>query len=239
MLGHKPFKYNTTRNAIAVFGYVFGGIHIIRSGDTIKVPLEYSPKEKYYKRLVSDPNELQVESIILPRMGFDLTDIEYYVERERNRHTKHSVPGHTRFSGVPYRLTFELYVYTRKLGALYNIMEQILPHFRPNFPVHVKSGDPKFDITDTYNITLESGMELDIEYEDDLETRRIVMGSMSFTMDVRYYGPVEETNEIRKVSVNLINSAVNAGEQLMITGDKNEDGEIFNVQQVLKDINLN
>ena len=51
--------------------------------NTIKVPLSYSPKEKMLARIDGDPN-LARPAIVLPRMGFELTSINYAPERKLN-----------------------------------------------------------------------------------------------------------------------------------------------------------
>ena len=79
MLGH-TFYHNTIRRYVILFGTLFNDIHINREDTsqgvtrTIKVPISYGPKEKMLARLDADP-ELKRPAIVLPRMSFELTDL--------------------------------------------------------------------------------------------------------------------------------------------------------------------
>ena len=73
----RQFYHESMRKVVVAFGTIFNNIVIHRTnsdGDVVqrlKVPLSYSPKEKFLARLEQQPNLDQREmAITLPRMGF-------------------------------------------------------------------------------------------------------------------------------------------------------------------------
>jgi len=82
MLG-QYFYHESIRKTIVAFGSLFNDVFIIRKNaadkevQTLKVPLAYGPKQKFLVRLVGDPNLDQKVAITLPRIGFELTGIDY------------------------------------------------------------------------------------------------------------------------------------------------------------------
>jgi len=80
----KYFYNESMRRMTIAFGQIFNNIQIKRkdsSGTTvqsIQVPLAYAPKEKFLVRLDQQPDLDNREfAITLPRMGFEITGIEY------------------------------------------------------------------------------------------------------------------------------------------------------------------
>ena len=94
---YSPFYNRTTRAYVVSFGDLFNEIYIQKAEqdgtvrNTIKVPISFSKKERYLTRLLSpeaknmegDEDNTNVQ-IILPRMGFDLVDIQYDANRKVN-----------------------------------------------------------------------------------------------------------------------------------------------------------
>ena len=83
MFGQR-FYHESLRKVVVAFGTIFNNVIIHRTnsdGDVvqkIKVPLAYSPKEKFLVRLEQQPNLEQRETAIsLPRMGFEISGISY------------------------------------------------------------------------------------------------------------------------------------------------------------------
>ena len=78
----KRFYHESLRKVVVAFGTIFNNIIIHRtnsSGDVvqkIKVPLAYSPKEKFIARLDQQPDLVQDRrvAVTLPRMGLKYQD---------------------------------------------------------------------------------------------------------------------------------------------------------------------
>ena len=68
------FYWSTIRKSIVAFGNIFNNIHIDRlnsSGNitqTLRVPLSYSPKQKFLARIAAQPNSFEQNfQTFLPR----------------------------------------------------------------------------------------------------------------------------------------------------------------------------
>ena len=85
MFNHQQFYHKHTNKAIIAFGTIFNSINIRRldsSGNlaqSIRVPLAYSPKQKFLSRIAQIPTaETRGEvAITLPRMGFEILGFNF------------------------------------------------------------------------------------------------------------------------------------------------------------------
>jgi len=77
------YYWGTVRKAIVAFGNMFNNITIEKKGPnntTIvqRVPLSYSPKQKFLARINQQPNVDKASmQVILPRMGFEMVAMDY------------------------------------------------------------------------------------------------------------------------------------------------------------------
>ena len=79
----KSFYWGTIRKSIVAFGNMFNNITIDRrdvNGNVTqiqKVPLSYSPKQKFLTKIRQLPDiDTQNIQILFPRMGFELVKLE-------------------------------------------------------------------------------------------------------------------------------------------------------------------
>ena len=122
----KQFYHESLRKIVVSFGTIFNNIVIVRKdgdGGTIqrlKVPLSYSPKEKFLTRLEQQPNLDQREmAMSLPRMGFEIAGLSYdssrklqWVGKFKNVNTSDASKQYHQYNPVPYNLSFNLYSFT-------------------------------------------------------------------------------------------------------------------------------
>ena len=212
------FYHKQIRNTVIAFGTIFNNIHIKRldsSGNplqNIKVPLSYSPKEKFIARLDQQASLTGTDSsvaITLPRMAFDINGYSYDPTRKLNKNQKRGVVTtnadttklNTQYSPVPYDVSIELNVFTANSDDGLQIIEQILPYFQPDYTVTMIENsvmDSKRDIP----FILES-----VNYEDtyagDLTSTRRITYSLSFTAKIYLYGPISTGAIIKTVSADL------------------------------------
>ena len=212
------FYHKQIRNTVIAFGTIFNNIHIKRldsSGNplqSLKVPLSYSPKEKFIARLDQQTSLTGSDSsvaITLPRMAFDITGYAYDPSRKLNKNQKVGVVTtnedttklNAQYSPVPYDVSFELNVFTATSDDGLQIIEQILPYFQPDYTVTMIESttmDTKRDIP----FILES-----VNYEDtyagDLTTTRRITYTISFTAKIYLYGPISTGATIKTVSADL------------------------------------
>jgi hypothetical protein len=184
------FYHKQIRNTVIAFGTIFNNINIKRldsSGNplqNIRVPLSYSPKEKFIARLEQNTDLTGSDSsvaITLPRMAFDITGYSYDASRKLNKNQKinkvttnaDTTKLNTQYMPVPYNVKFELNVFTATSDDGLQIIEQILPYFQPDYTVTMienSTMDTKRDIP----FILES-VNYDDSYTGSLTTLRIFM----------------------------------------------------------------
>ena len=132
MFGHK-FYHQSLRKYIILMGTLFNDIHIERknsSGNiiqTIKCPLTYAPREKVTARLEQNPSLTEQQSVLLPRISFEMTTLMYDPSRKLNTMNKWKKDAGTANTGanklkhtfqpVPYDISFDLNLY--KVNCLY------------------------------------------------------------------------------------------------------------------------
>ena len=211
MLG-TPFYHETIKRSVSVFGTLFNNISIQREGGTtIKVPLAYGPRQKFIARL-HQQSTLGLDgttvrtAMSLPRMAFELTSIDYDAVRKLSKKTQLKKAKSTdptvmqyQYSPAPYNLGFDLNVMVKNTDDGLQIIEQIMPYFTPDFTVSINTIP---DVGDKRDIPIIlSSITQNDEYEGDFTTRRVLTYTLSFIMKNYIYGPVRDSEIIRKVNV--------------------------------------
>ena len=242
MLG--TYFYNETiRKTIIAFGSLFNDIYCTRKDSagvaiqTLKVPLAYGPKQKFIIRLEGDPGLDQKVAITLPRIGFEISALDYAPERKLNRIIKRKkVQGATdeklksmltQYSPVPYNIGFEMFVMARNSDDGIQIVEQILPFFQPEYTVSIKEV-PEMDTIRDVPIVL-NNISYEDTYEGDFTTRRAIIYTFNFTAKTYVYGPVLTSKQITKAEVktydNLQSEAPTRIQKVTTTVDSAPDAD--------------
>ena len=212
MFGH--FYNEGMRKMTVAFGQVFNNITIKRTGSdstrqSIRVPLAYAPKEKFLVRLDQQASlDDRQFAITLPRMGFEISGIEYdgsrkltKVQKFKSVKTGSNNVMNFNYMPVPYNISYNLYCFTATAEGGLQIVEQILPYFQPDYTV-------------TINVIPEMGIKRDvpiilnnISYEDsysgDFESRRAVIYTLNFTAKTYLYVPASTQKVIRETQADL------------------------------------
>lgn len=201
-----PFFYNATiKKYIAIFGTTFKDISIMRDdelGYSIKsmiVPISYGPYQKTLARVEQDPELNQKTAITLPRMAFEMVNIAYDPPRKVGSHKKHFYTGGgIQYTGAPYNIEFNLYIMTKYSEDGVQIIEQILPFFKPErtTTVFLIDGMSPLDIPLILN-----SVSSEDSYEGDFITRRSVVWTLSFTMKAWFMGPTRDRSRIKFMDV--------------------------------------
>ena len=207
MFNYQPYYNGTTRKAITIFGSMFKDMQIQRmdhNGDliqTVAVPLTYAAKDKAIERTLQEPDlDGQFLGPILPRMAFEISGIQYDSKRKLNTNTMNTNINNgtyaTQYNPVPYNINLELYLYAKNQEDGLQILEQILPFFTPQFNVTINAV-PEMNITQHIPVILN-----DVTYEDsyagEFNDKRMIIWTLSFTMQVNYYGPINSNSNIIK-----------------------------------------
>jgi hypothetical protein len=206
------FKNDSIRKLVIAFGTLFNGIQLEQTDENgnerlFTVPLTYSPKEKFVKRLtepssISDKTRIEIS---LPKMSFELVGLVFDPTRKLNKINKKvcvsGIQGNTSYAEVPYNFVFNLNVYTRNLEENLQIMEQILPYFSPEFVVSVNMND----INSSVNIPIGiAATNLTQEYEGDFSTRRFIVSTFQFIAKSYIYGPIKTESVIKDININFL-----------------------------------
>lgn len=206
----RTWSHDTLRKYIIVFGTLFNDIYINRtnaSGEivqTLKVPLTYGPKEKVLARLEQNPTMSNQVGIVLPRISFELTSMEYDPTRKLNtlnKLTKQSSTAGTddevkyQYQPVPYDMQFEMNILVKNSEDGTRIVEQIIPYFTPDFTVSVNLM-PEVDAARDVPVILNSITHQD-NYEGSFEERRSMIWTLTFTLKGWLYGPTKKSKLIK------------------------------------------
>jgi len=212
------FYNESIRKLIIGFGSLFNDINVERKGsdgnikESIRVPLSYGPKEKFIRRIqesssISDAAHTQMT---LPRLGFDITGIQYDPSRKGNKLRKRKAVSEDgliqsyNYSEVPYIISLGLYAFTRNQNDNLQIIEQILPYFAPEFIVTMKVNS----VNDNVDIPIIlNGVSTVEEYEGEFDARRNLTSTFEFSAKTFIYGPVRSNSVVKQVSIDIFGSA--------------------------------
>tara|TARA_A200000113_G_scaffold225508_1_gene246594 strand:+ start:781 stop:1770 length:990 start_codon:yes stop_codon:yes gene_type:complete len=204
------FYHSSIRRTIAVFGTLFNNINIRKTDASgkilqdIKVPLAYGPRQKFLAR-VQNQTDLRDSklAIKLPRMSFEITSITYDTNQTVNKSNEvrvGSITSNTRNSvraPAPYRVGIQLNIMAKNQDEALQILEQILPTFKPDYTVTVNEV-PAIGIKSDIPIVLQ-GVTMNDDYEGDFITRRAIIYTLDFETRVNFYGLVQDRKTIRTV----------------------------------------
>jgi len=213
------YYHQIFRKSIIAFGSCFNNILVKRKVqgepdnlETIKVPIQYGPTQKYLAMIAAEPNpERQGVQITLPRMSFEIRGLNYDPSRklvptqfaksrpveskdENGRQIQYS-----QFLPVPYNLDIELSIISKNQDDGLQILEQLLPNFHPSLNVSIEVIDETKEERDI-SIVLNS-VNYNDEYEGDFTQRRTLVWTLGFTVKTYLFGPVDSQKDIRKVTI--------------------------------------
>jgi hypothetical protein len=203
------------RKYLILFGSVFSNISVRRmnadrtlENERIKVPIIWAAKEKFIQKNANESETPTVQTV-LPRMAFELIGIQYDPTRKQQNLQRHATLNTTDNSVVwatyqpaPYNLDFKLTIRTRYIDDMFQIIEQIIPYFQPDYTPTANLVE-NLQIPKDIRITLRSA-DPEFAYEGVLgdETRDVTC-TMLFTMQAFFFGPIELGKVITKVIANV------------------------------------
>jgi hypothetical protein len=218
------FYHERIRKSVAIFGRLFNNIYVVRKNSAggvlnqLKVPLAYAPKMKYLERIRENPsleNDTKV-AIKLPRMSFEIINIDYDLSRQLTKVSNFNTVGSSPlnrqkfYSPVPYNIDFQLNIYAKNQDDALQIVEQILPTFNPQYTLTIKPFKEVYpDFLEDVPIVIQS-VTFNDDFEGPLESRRTIIYTLTFQMKVQFYGAIENKDIIRSSTARLFN--LGAGE---------------------------
>lgn len=200
------FYHGITKRIVAVFGAFFNDIRTARklSDGTLanmsRVPLSYGSRAKFLARINKKRND--AVAIRLPRMSFEISGITYDSSSKINSINRRKFCGeHDKerayaFSPVPYELTLELNIFARTMDDALQILEQILPTFRPEYTVTIRDIEGPGTTADIM-FKLDSISLSDEGIGDWLEPRALIY-TLTFSTKVNYIGSIDRQGIIER-----------------------------------------
>lgn len=209
------------RKYIVSFGSIFADVHVVRKDTTvtpntindIRVPIGFGTKSKMSWMKNQNNSNYQDKlklAAILPRMGFNLTSIDYDSMRKLNSlntiaaKEKVDFSEEILYSGVPYNFNFTLSIWTKHLDDMFQIVEQTTSFFKPDYCVTVNE-IPEFNISRDVPISI-SSTNLNFENEYDEGTYRNLFCDIDFTLKGWIYPPIKDTKIITVINSRIKDS---------------------------------
>jgi hypothetical protein len=211
------FYHEHIRRAVSVFGTLFNNIDVVKYDGAGKVmsrakaPLSYGPTQKFLSRINEEESLTDPKlAIRLPRMSFEITSISIDQNTKLQRSLKKkefcyvddTEDGKTSsrmvYYPIPYRIGFQLSIIAKHMDDALQILEQILPYFRPEYTVTVHEVDSNFKSDMPFIL---QSVSMSDDYEGDYVTRRSIIYTLDFQTIVKIYGPIQKSSIIKEVNI--------------------------------------
>lgn len=211
MLG-SHFYNSLIRKYVILFGSIFNDIYIDRISangtvqKTLKIPLQYGPKERYLARYRQNPDLLREVSMVFPRMAFEITSINYDPTRKLN--TIGKIPNinsnsnilDIQYNPVAYNFDITLSIISRNTEDALRIVEQIIPYFTPQW-TETLSLIEGMNINMDIPIVLKNVQMIDT-YSSNFEDKEWIVWDLTFTLKGYLYGPTKTKSLIKQSIAN-------------------------------------
>jgi hypothetical protein len=156
------------------------------------------------ERQSQDNNEINL-SKLLPVMGYSLTSMRPDSTSRLNPKNEYTLSSGYIYTPVPYDFTFELYVWTKSINHMFQILEQCCVFFKPNYCTTIKEvpafgsiGYSDVDIT-LDDITFGNTVEFDEEGWRALES------TLTFTLKGNLYPAITNQGDIEEIRIRMRN----------------------------------
>jgi len=203
------FNNQSIRKLVVAFGSLFDEIYVLRKNDTtdiedkIKVPITFSSKEKFLRRLeqnssISDNVKTQIN---LPYMSFEISGIGYDNNRKRNKlrvaSTTETIDEqniiYKTFAETPISIGMNLYFYTRNLDEIFQIIEQVSSYFNPEFNIRLNFNEIHKNINVPISLR---DIKINDDHEGNFGSKRTLIGTISFVVSSYLFGEIKTGNSI-------------------------------------------
>ena len=221
------FYHDLTRKYISLFGSIFNQMSIERKSrdDTqriqrIPVPIHYGPYQKFLSRITQD-RTLDKTQMTMPRMSFEITSLNFASDRNIPSLGQMKSSDGQLWVPAPYDINFTLSIMVEYRDDGTQIIEQIIPFFKPDYSITAELIEGAQPIDLYFN--LDSITQDDI-YEGSYEQRPSIIWTLSFTMrGGLYFGPVRKHSVIKFVDVETDYGKVQTRPGLTIAGEPTTD----------------
>lgn len=214
------FYADTIRSIMIAFGNYFNNMHIVRRNEfqepvkIIDIPIKYGPRQKSHD-MRTEQESGQTYYITLPNMTYKIDSISYAGDRDSGVYeTRTFYSDVLTEAGIEYTLEEEYWsdiqpapcninismeINCEKIDELNQIIEQIIPRFRPAAFLAVKEFwwfNKRRSIKMKMN---DPGIQIDSDSMGE-EEKRVVKGTISFTIEAVMYLPIKSAQIIEKIN---------------------------------------
>ena len=230
------FDYHSAiRKYIIMFCNMFNDIDVVRYNSagtaiqTIRVPIAYGPKEKYLARIRQDANLDRGLAAVLPRLAFEITGFSYDSARAMNKQNRITSIGsgnnalRSSFAPAPYNIDITLYGMFANNEDAVQVVEQILPYFKPEWTNSVKIVPSLGVYVDVPTVL--TGIQMEDTYEADFQTRRAIIYTLNFTVKGYIYGPVTNKGVITRTITDFIIPSANTSTGAIVVNTSDFEAE--------------
>jgi len=207
-LGHAQQYHRTIRNVLIAFGTIFKDLELVKyakdSRDEISritVPIEIGAKETYFQRLDSDPETLKGIQVKIPLMSYDMVgelifdDLRQLSDHLNTQVSQDSILGvGTKMPiGAPYIMPIELMIYVRNQEDGFQLVEQILPYFTPDYTISMKYASTAANCVIVNDVMFNlNTVSRKCEYEGPAGTVRYIYWTLEFEARFMIYPPTDD-----------------------------------------------
>lgn len=208
------FYHSLIKSYTVLIGSILDGIDVVKYKQDgtedvrVRVPVVYSNKEKWVRRILEDPELKRQPAITLPRIGFEMNGMQYAPDRKLSgkqqfifRSPTEAGKSYRVYTPVPYDFVFTASLIAKTQEDALQVIEQIVPFFTPDYTVNmkgIKNPNISFDIP----ITLDS-VQKDDQYEGRFEDNRMIIWTLSFVLKGFLFGPVKESGIIKHIDMTM------------------------------------
>jgi hypothetical protein len=213
MFGHGFYYHGIIRKYVIMFGNMFNDLRLTRYNSSgvieqiMEIPISYGPKERFLIRLREDPSLNKKVAVQLPRLSFELLSVSYDSTRTFNKSFRNSSIGttnnelKTQFTAVPYNFEFALYGMFANNEDAVQVLEQILPFFRPEWTHSLKLIP---EMGEYYDIpTVLTSVDMQDTYDSDFTSRRSIIYTWNFTVKGYLFGPISNRGIIKRTQIDF------------------------------------
>lgn len=246
---------DTIRSIMIAFGNFFNDMYVVRRtdvqepGKVIRVPLTYGPRKKSHDfRTEQETGNTAV--ITYPNMTYKIDSYAYDSTRETGTYeTRAFYANELKEMGIennmaetywadtqpaPVTINVSMEINCENIDDLNQIVEAIIPHFRPAAYVSIREFW-FFNKRRSIKIKMDqNGVQIDNDAMGE-EDKRIIKGTISFTIEAFMYKPIKNAQIIEKINMFLsYKTASNTVIHNQIFGNKTGDinGPRFNMSNI-------
>lgn len=144
------FYHGTIRNYVTLFGSLFSDVYIQRKTQTqtmlVKVPIKFGSGFRYEKADQTVDGRENNRNRVLPMIAYTLDTFAEDPIRKGNPNIKLSQQGDgekawAQFNRLPYNFEFQMFIRTKALSEMMQIIEQIVPAFGNKVTVRITDNE--------------------------------------------------------------------------------------------------